>query len=73
MYEKSLAYIHDKYFFDLATSAANFIQEHFHRREISITDLGCGSGAFLKHFYGKANFGFGIDISFEMVKLCQKT
>lgn len=72
-YKKQLAYIHDKYYGDIARNAAEEILKRIGTKNFQkVIDLGCGSGilaAILSNY--KMNV-IGVDVSIELLKIAKE-
>lgn len=72
MYGRELALIHDEGFKDFSEHAFQELKRIINlERNHTITDLGCGSGDFLKQFLNKNNKLIGVDISETMIRLAR--
>ncbi|MFA7091699.1 MAG: class I SAM-dependent methyltransferase [Arcobacteraceae bacterium] len=49
-----------------------FLSLLFAKKPQSVLDIGCGQGAFLEHLKFNDVEAFGIDLSVEQIKICQK-
>lgn len=48
-----------------------FLSIIFEKDLDNILDIGCGQGAFLNHLKANSKIAYGIDLSFEQIKVCQ--
>lgn len=73
MYENILSEIHDKWFQNIAVSAATHIEiVARHLVPYRIVDLGCGSGVLLDNLKDNCSEIYGFDISKAMIDKCKK-